>query len=168
MTPWIVPCQPPLSNGILQARALEWVAVRLSRESSQPRNRTGVSWTADGFFTSRPTREAPRSCYLPTKRSADCALHNTTDKGQRPGFRPNWKLISYYSSLWAFGFTHRGSFLVVSGKQQCHALFKGSPDIHMACFLAYLGLCSNSAFLEACLTTWSPIFSTQSFLIIVS
>ena len=28
---------------ILQARILEWVAYPLSRESSQPRNRTGVS-----------------------------------------------------------------------------------------------------------------------------
>jgi len=35
-----------------RARILEWVAYPFSRESSQPRNRTGVSCTAGGFFTS--------------------------------------------------------------------------------------------------------------------
>ena len=37
--------------GILQARILEWVAFSFSRGSSQPRNRTGVSCIAGGFFT---------------------------------------------------------------------------------------------------------------------
>ena len=36
---------------ILQARILECIAISLSRGSSQPRNRTGVSWIAGGFFT---------------------------------------------------------------------------------------------------------------------
>ena len=39
-------------HGILQARMLEWVAVPFSRGSSQPRDRTQVSCTAGGFFTS--------------------------------------------------------------------------------------------------------------------
>ena len=39
-------------HGILQARILEWVAVRFSRGSSQPRDWTQVSRTAVGFFTS--------------------------------------------------------------------------------------------------------------------
>jgi len=39
-------------HGILQARILEWVAIPFSRGSSQPRNRTGVSCIAAGFFTS--------------------------------------------------------------------------------------------------------------------
>ena len=38
--------------GSLQARMLEWVAVPLSRGSSQPRDRTHVSLIAGGFFTS--------------------------------------------------------------------------------------------------------------------
>ena len=42
---------------ILQARVLEWVAIPFSRGSSQPRDRTQVSHTADGFFTSWATRE---------------------------------------------------------------------------------------------------------------
>ena len=33
-------------------RMLEWVAYPFSRESSQPRNQTGVSYIAGGFFTS--------------------------------------------------------------------------------------------------------------------
>ena len=44
-------------HGILQARILEWVAFPFSRESSQPRNRTGVSCIAGGFFTNWATRE---------------------------------------------------------------------------------------------------------------
>ena len=53
-------CSLPGSSGhwILQARILEWVAIPFSRGSSQPRNRTGVSCVASGFFTSWATREA--------------------------------------------------------------------------------------------------------------
>ena len=39
-------------HGILQARILEWVAFPVSRGSFQPRDRTQVSHTAGGFFTS--------------------------------------------------------------------------------------------------------------------
>ena len=39
-------------HGILQARTLEWVAIPVSRGSSQPRDRTKVSQVAGGFFTS--------------------------------------------------------------------------------------------------------------------
>ena len=45
-------------HGIFQARILEWVAFPFSRGSSWPRNYTGVSCTADRFFTSWATREA--------------------------------------------------------------------------------------------------------------
>ena len=40
------------AHGILQARILERVAFLFSRGSSQPRDRTQVSCTAGGFFTS--------------------------------------------------------------------------------------------------------------------
>ena len=39
-------------------RILEWVAYSFSRGSSWPRNRTGVSCIAGGFFTNWATREA--------------------------------------------------------------------------------------------------------------
>ena len=45
-------------HGILQARILEWVSYTFSRGFSWPRNRTGVSCIARGFFTSWATREA--------------------------------------------------------------------------------------------------------------
>ena len=39
-------------HGILQARILKWVAFPFSRRSSQPRDRTHVSYIAGRFFTS--------------------------------------------------------------------------------------------------------------------
>ena len=44
-----VDCSQPGSSvhGILQARILEWVAFPFSRGSSQPRNQTWISYTAD-------------------------------------------------------------------------------------------------------------------------
>ena len=54
----------PLSIGILQARKLEWVAMLSSRESSWPKNRTGVSYIAGRFFTIWATREAPKITVL--------------------------------------------------------------------------------------------------------
>ena len=46
-----------LVHRILQARILEWVAFPVSRESSQPRDRTQVSRIAWGFFTSWVARK---------------------------------------------------------------------------------------------------------------
>ena len=47
-------CSLPGSSvhGILQVRILEWLIYLFSKESSQPRNQTGVSCTAGRFFTS--------------------------------------------------------------------------------------------------------------------
>ena len=45
--------QAPLSMGIFQARILEWVAVPISRGSSQPRDRTPA--LAGRFFTTSTT-----------------------------------------------------------------------------------------------------------------
>ena len=50
-TPWTVACQAPLSMGILQARILDWVAMPISRGSSQPWDQTQFSHIAGGFFT---------------------------------------------------------------------------------------------------------------------
>ena len=57
-------CNPPGSSvrGILQARILEWVASPFSRGSSWPRNRTHISCTAGGFFTTEPTEKPSDSC----------------------------------------------------------------------------------------------------------
>ena len=51
---WTVhrPYMDCIVHGILQARILEWVAILLSRASSQPRDETQVSCIAGGFFAS--------------------------------------------------------------------------------------------------------------------
>ena len=51
-----------LVHGILQARILEWVAIPLSRGSSQSRDWSQVSCIAGGFFTIWATREVPGNC----------------------------------------------------------------------------------------------------------
>ena len=46
-------CSPPGSSvhGVLQVRALEWIAISFSRGSSRPRDRTPVSRMVDRHFT---------------------------------------------------------------------------------------------------------------------
>ena len=53
-------CSLPGSSihGILQARILEWVAISLSRGSSQPRDQTLVFHTSGRFFTIWATKAA--------------------------------------------------------------------------------------------------------------
>ena len=48
-------------HGVLLARILEWVAVPISKGSSQPRDQSQVSCIAGRFFTSWATREIPYS-----------------------------------------------------------------------------------------------------------
>ena len=50
-------------------RILEWVTYPFSRETSQPRNRTRVSWILGGFFTSWATWEAPLNRYTYTRKT---------------------------------------------------------------------------------------------------
>ena len=56
---WSLPCSSV--HGILQARVLEWVAISLSRGSSQHRDQTQVSCITGRFFTIWATRQAPDS-----------------------------------------------------------------------------------------------------------
>ena len=53
-------CSTPSSSvhGISQARILEQITICFSRESSQSRDPTQVSWIAGRFFTNFATREA--------------------------------------------------------------------------------------------------------------
>ena len=54
-------CSPPGSSvhGILQAKALEWVAISFSRGSSWPRNGTHIFYTGKWIFYHWATRKAP-------------------------------------------------------------------------------------------------------------
>ena len=45
------------------SRILEWVVYPFSNSYSWPRNQTGVSFIAGGFFTRWATREGPRELY---------------------------------------------------------------------------------------------------------
>ena len=49
-------CSRPGSSvhGISQARMLKWLAISFSRESSQPRDQTLISYISGGFFTTKP------------------------------------------------------------------------------------------------------------------
>ena len=51
--------------GILQGRILEQVAISFSRGSSQTRDLTHVSCTADGFFTTEPLGKTPKTKLFP-------------------------------------------------------------------------------------------------------
>ena len=59
VTPWTVARLAPLSVDILQARESPWAARPSCRESSQTRDQTQISHTADGFII-WATKEAVR------------------------------------------------------------------------------------------------------------
>ena len=69
-------CSPPGSSvhGILRARILEWVAMPSARGSSQPRDRTQVSYIAGGFFTIWATREALVNLSISASKNIICGL----------------------------------------------------------------------------------------------
>ena len=90
---------PPGSSvlGIFQARILEWVAMPFSRGSSQPRDRTRVSYVSCigrwvvvvvVVFTTSATWEASHEIkrYLLLGRKAMTNLDSTDIKKQRPYF----------------------------------------------------------------------------------
>ena len=60
-------CSPPGSSvhGISQARVLEWVAIPFFRESSQPQDRTCVSWIGRQILYHWATCEAPQKWHVP-------------------------------------------------------------------------------------------------------
>ena len=62
-------CSPPgfFVHGISQASILVCVAISFSRGSSWPRDRTCVSHTAGGFFTTKPPGKHYYEGYLPIK-----------------------------------------------------------------------------------------------------
>ena len=75
-------CSPPGSfvHGILQANILEWVAILFSREPSQPRGQTQVSWIASRFSTMWATREAREVQTIRHKLSYKNVLYNMRNR----------------------------------------------------------------------------------------
>ena len=93
-TSWIIAHQAPPSMGILKARILEWVAYPFSRESSQPRNQTGVSSITGGFFLPAELPGKPQSMTIHAKSLQscltlcdfmDCSLPGSSIHGDSPG-----------------------------------------------------------------------------------
>ena len=74
--PWTVACQASLSNGILQARILEWIPMPSSKGSSQPRDLTQVSLIASSFFAVWATREAHNLCHFIYSKKYACIFIN--------------------------------------------------------------------------------------------
>ena len=111
-----VDCTPPVSSvyGILQARILEWVVIPFSRGSSQPRNRTPVSFTICGFFTIF-TREALLSsdpCHRQLY-SVTTSLENFISilKVMFKSMATS-KIITFYQLLELFNFLHSSVILL--------------------------------------------------------
>ena len=64
-------------HGIFQARILEWVSIRFSRGTSQPRDRTQVSRVAGRFFTIRATRQEGGIKSLNQDKGVNRTVHET-------------------------------------------------------------------------------------------
>ena len=62
-------------------RILKWVACSFSRESSQPRNQTGVSYTAGGFFTAELPGKPSASVFAEYRLSCSAACGIFPDQG---------------------------------------------------------------------------------------
>ena len=96
-------CSPPgfSVHGISQARIQEWAAISFSRGSSQPRDRTWVSWIAGRLsycLSHQGSPQSERRCYyaratMPEQRSqATRDYSHTTDRwGQ--AFSTVWGLL---------------------------------------------------------------------------
>ena len=71
-------CSPPGScfRGIRQTRILEWVVIPFSRGSSQPRDWTGVSCTADGFSYHLSHQGNPNIIHYKTRHASPVPMHH--------------------------------------------------------------------------------------------
>ena len=83
-TPWTVAPQVPLSMAF--SRILEWVDCPFSSGSSWPRNGTGASCIAGGFFSSWATREAPQ--HLARPHSSHASDHPASEGRMEPALFP--------------------------------------------------------------------------------
>ena len=103
-------CSPPGScvHEIFQGRILEWVAISLSRGSSQPRDQTQVSRTAGRFFTDWATREALNRHYHisiwmtnrdETDNSKCCQVEKQSKLSYIAGGNAKW---DSYFTVWCF------------------------------------------------------------------
>ena len=95
-------------------RIVEWVAYPFSGGSSQPRNRTGVSCIAGGFFTSWPARKAQNCVYIfkyiyisPPSRAAPSPLSKSLV--QTAQWHQLWFQVLVYKAGYSFS-SHLSAF----------------------------------------------------------
>ena len=140
-------CSPPGSSlhGISQARILQWVAILLSRGSSQLRDWTWVSYIAGGFFTVWATREAEEKQIIDKEINKVC-------KGCAEGYE---RKKSPWSRVAAFqvGKPNTGGGSDQGDTRRQESL-KGInfqlPNEHVFCLLTCLYASSTTVFLLFC------------------
>ena len=139
---------PPGSSvhGILQARILEWVAMPSSRGSSLPKDWTGISCVAGGFFTAepqeKPSKKVEETIEEKGKSHAQLRLEAGTCEGQ-----PQPDPRKFCSVSHASGFIPpEGRRLSYSSRTKCQLLTKSlvtATSRHFLC-LPRLVICSRS------------------------
>ena len=102
-------CSLPGSSvhGILQARILEWVAISLSRGSSQSRDQIQVSCIASRFLTIWAIREAPSDVWLEANPES---LGGTVSQPfkHRVELDVSQHLTSFRGTVWMKSFSRHG------------------------------------------------------------
>ena len=161
--------RPPGSSvhGILQARILEWVAMPSSRGSSQPRNQTGVSCNAGGFFTTWATMETqeywnglpcppPGDLPNPGIKPGSPAMPVDSLQTELPGalnpVYPKWKLLSFWLVV-AWALFPSSSFCPAPSEPGGAQWRGGRREPHTS-----TGTCRDPA--RGCISLWS----SQQFL----
>ena len=126
-------------------RILEWVAYPFSSGSSQPRNRTGVSCIAGGFFTNQVIREAPTTRVLSLKwesgghREPSCAL---MDGEQVCTASLLWPLFQIFISTSIY-ITQACEFCDIFLKQAVHTfVFRQVVSICLGCHRSWIFMAS--------------------------
>ena len=105
--------QAPLSKGILQTKILEWIAIRSSRGSSQPRDQTHdsyISWIGWWVFHHYHHLGIPTKTYtcpqrvqeslVDTHRNASNILHVPKSHEQDPGLHIAFILLQNGNKCW--------------------------------------------------------------------
>ena len=92
-------------HGILQARALEWVAFPFSRGASQPTDQTQVSYIAGRFFTSWAPRAAGQGKFFHFKQPLNIWVSSSPSRvsTEAAGYRSLGRMTRGIATTWYLG-----------------------------------------------------------------